>query len=94
MGGGGGAFIGRGRLLGVLRYSKSSLFANDFNVMCNICRLDPIIVNNPMAGVKLSSVSFSKNSDVSLFQIFNKILSVPRNKLKCSFMNLRYQPVL
>ena len=32
------------------------------------CRLDPIIVNNPMAGVKLSSISFSKNSDVSKFQ--------------------------
>lgn len=30
-------------------------------------RLDPIITNNPTSGAKKTSVSFSKNSDVSLF---------------------------
>lgn len=38
-----------------------------FELSFSLFRLDPIITNNPTSGAKKTSVSFSKNSDVSLF---------------------------
>lgn len=37
-----------------------------FELSFSLFRLDPIITNNPTSGAKKTSVSFSKNSDVSL----------------------------